>query len=297
MVGGSAVRLDPESAVTQAEFFLALDARDDARSQNREAAVRIASAVRLEWLMELFPEFITREQETVFDPDKQRIVGRRIVRYRDLILSEETDATVDPRAAGEALAQALYPRAKEIFRGDERASNLLARLNLLRRYMPEHPWPLFDDTALGDALANLCERKASFAEVMRVPLADALAGKLQYPLDNLLRQHAPETIEVPSGSRIPLQYRIDQAPILAVRLQEIFGWRETPRVAAGRVPILLHLLGPNFRPVQITDDLQSFWATTYFQVRKDLRVRYPKHSWPDDPLTATPVAKGRARKS
>jgi ATP-dependent helicase HrpB len=130
-----------------------------------------------------------------------------------------------------------------------------------------------------------------------MPLADALAAKLQYPLDQLLRQHAPETLDVPSGSRIQLQYRPDQSPILAVRLQEVFGLCETPRIAAGRVPVLLHLLGPNFRPVQITDDLRSFWATTYFQVRKDLRVRYPKHSWPDDPLTAQPVAKGRARKS
>ena len=83
--------------------------------------------------------------------------------------------------------------------------------------------------------------------------------------------------------------------MLAVRLQEIFGWTETPRLAGGRVPLLLHLLGPNYRPVQITNDLKSFWATTYFQVRKDLRVRYPKHSWPDDPLTATPQAKGSRR--
>jgi ATP-dependent RNA helicase HrpB len=80
--------------------------------------------------------------------------------------------------------------------------------------------------------------------------------------------------------------------VLAVRLQELFGWTQTPRIAGGRVPVLIHLLGPNYRPVQITEDLASFWATTYFQVRKDLRTRYPKHSWPEDPLTATPQAKG-----
>jgi ATP-dependent helicase HrpB len=112
-------------------------------------------------------------------------------------------------------------------------------------------------------------------------------------MDQVLRREAPEAIEVPSGSRIRLQYRPDLPPILAVRLQEIFSWRDTPRLAAGRVPLLLHLLGPNFRPVQITDDLRSFWATTYFQVRKDLRVRYPRHSWPDDPMNAMPQAKGR----
>jgi ATP-dependent helicase HrpB len=297
MTGGSAVRLDVESVVGQDEFFLALDARDDPRSQNREAMVRIASAIRLEWLTEMFPQFITRERTTVFDEDRQRVVGRGVVRYRDLVLSEENDAAVDPREAGKTLAAALRSRAKEIFSSDERALNLLARVSLLRRFMPEHPWPSFDDAELADVLESLCEGKSSLAEVMRMPLADALVAKLQYPLDQLLRQHAPETVEVPSGSRIPLQYRPDQAPILAVRLQEVFGWRETPKIAAGRVTVLLHLLGPNFRPVQITDDLRSFWAATYFQVRKDLRVKYPKHSWPDDPITATPVAKGKARKS
>jgi ATP-dependent helicase HrpB len=296
MTGGSAARFDAESVVGQAEFFLALDARDDPRSQNREAMVRIASAIRLEWLMEMFPQFVTRERTTLFDEDRQRVVGRGVVRYRDLVLSEESDAAVDPHEAGKTLAAALRPRATEIFSGDERAVNLLARIVLLRRVMPEHPWPTFDDAELADLLEILCDGKSSVAEVMRMPLADALAATLRYPLDQLLRQHAPETLDVPSGSRIQLQYRQDQAPILAVRLQEIFSWRETPRIAAGRVPVLLHLLGPNFRPVQITDDLRSFWAAAYFQVRKDLRVRYPKHSWPDDPITAAPVAKGRARK-
>jgi len=89
---------------------------------------------------------------------------------------------------------------------------------------------------------------------------------------------------------------MNQPPVLAARLQELFGWTDTPRIAAGRVPIVLHLLGPNYRPVQITEDLRNFWSTTYFQVRKDLRARYPKHSWPEDPLTAKPEAKGGRRR-
>jgi ATP-dependent helicase HrpB len=123
-----------------------------------------------------------------------------------------------------------------------------------------------------------------------------LQARLMYPLDRLLDEHAPETLAVPTGNRIRVEYAVGQPPVLAVRLQELFGWTDTPRIAAGRVPVVLHLLGPNFRPVQITDDLRSFWATTYFQVRKDLRVRYPKHSWPEDPLTAKPQAKGGRRR-
>ena len=109
---------------------------------------------------------------------------------------------------------------------------------------------------------------------------------------------------MPTGNRIRLEYPGQDdsdgtlhSPVLAVRLQELFGMTKTPYVAGGRVPVRLHLLGPNYRPVQITDDLQSFWKTTYFQVRKDLRVRYPKHSWPEDPLTAKPEAKGSRRRT
>ena len=107
---------------------------------------------------------------------------------------------------------------------------------------------------------------------------------------------APEAIAVPSGSRHQVRYDADGPPVLAVRLQELFGWAETPRVARGRVPVLLHLLGPNFRPVQVTDDLRSFWENTYAQVRKDLRNRYPRHSWPEDPRSAAPEAKGGRRR-
>jgi len=296
MTGGSGIRLDPESIVADHEFFLALDARDDPRSAHREATVRIASAIEPRWLMELFPDSISRERNSEFDETRRRVVGKTNVRYRDLILSEEIDAAIDPVSAGKALAEALRPRAREIFSADERAMNLLRRVALLRKIMPEHPWPMFDNAELSEILGDLCAGKPSIEEVLHESLADALLGRLRYPLDQLLRQHAPEVLEVPSGSRIELQYREDQPPILAVRLQEIFGWRDTPRIAGGRVAVLLHLLGPNFRPVQITSDLKSFWATAYFQVRKDLRVRYPKHSWPDDPLTAAPVAKGRARK-
>ncbi|MGD0462851.1 MAG: ATP-dependent helicase C-terminal domain-containing protein [Tepidisphaeraceae bacterium] len=295
MTGGGGVRLDAESVVRQSELFLALDARDDPRSGAREALVRIASAIRAEWLWEMFPQSISRQRTTVFDERRGRVVGRGVVRYRDLILSEESDAPVD--GSDETLAAALRPRAAEFFGKDQRAGNFLARVGLLRKWMPEHPWPAFDENELGDVLAELCAGKKSVEEIERLPLADALEARLGFAMARVLREQAPETIEVPSGSRIRLEYGANQPPVLKVRLQEVFSWGQTPRIAAGRVAVVLHLLGPNYQPVQITGDLRSFWATAYFQVRKDLRVRYPKHSWPDDPLRARPQAKGgRQRK-
>jgi ATP-dependent helicase HrpB len=112
---------------------------------------------------------------------------------------------------------------------------------------------------------------------------------MTYPQLQLLDREAPDRLDVPSGSKIALQYEEGRPPILAARIQELFGLLETPRVAGGRVKVLVHLLAPNYRPQQVTDDLASFWKTTYVQVRKDLRARYPKHSWPEDPLTAEAV--------
>jgi ATP-dependent helicase HrpB len=296
MVGGGGVRLGPESTVTNAEFFLALDARQDERRPTREAIVRIASAMEPQWLEELFPNSIRREQAVEYDGQRDRVVGVLRIWYRDLLLREDRNVAIDNEQAAQALAQAIAPRAAEIFASDEAAKNWLARLELLRSAMPEHPWPQLDGPRLGELLASASHGKRSLEDLRRVPLLPLLQSTLPYPLDRLFEQHAPESIQVPTGNRIRLSYDQGAKPILAVRLQELFGWLQTPRIAGGRVPVLIHLLGPNYRPVQITDDLASFWRTTYFQVRKDLRTRYPKHSWPEDPLTATPQAKGSRRR-
>src|SRR5262249_2655250 len=145
-------------------------------------------------------------------------------------------------------------------------------------------------------LADASHGKRSIDEVHRASLTSLLEAQLAYPLDRLLESEAPQTITVPTGNRIRLQYSNTDQVILAVRLQELFGLLDTPRIAGGRVAVVLHLLGPNYRPVQVTDDLRSFWTRTYPQVRKDLRARYPKHAWPEDPLTAKPQAKGRPTK-
>ena len=294
MVGGGGVRLARESSVKTAEFFLALDARQDQRRLTREALVSIASEIQPSWLEALFPQSIRRESGVTFDPQRQRVVGYSSIYYLDLLLREDRNAAVDPQAASAVLAEALRARAGEIFAADESASAWLARLALLRQAMPEQPWPDLTPDRLADLLAQAAAGRKSLDEITRQPLVPLLQGTLHYPLDRLFDEQAPTTITVPSGSQIRIDYG-GAKPALAVRLQELFGWTDTPRIAGGRVGLVLHLLGPNYRPVQITEDLRSFWSTTYFQVRKDLRVRYPKHSWPEDPLSAKPEAKGRRR--
>jgi ATP-dependent helicase HrpB len=298
MVGGGGVRLAPESCVWQSEFFVALNARQDDRSARNEALVRIASAIEVEWLEELFPQSIRRVNGAAYDPAREKVVGLSQTFYRDLLLRESKDAALDPEAASRALFDALGPRAEELVREDEHLAALLARIDFLKA---ANVWRAQTTLDAASLLEDAC-LSATTLQHVRQNIRNLAASKLSYADQQFLNEHAPESITVPTGNRLKLDWTVAQTsptlrgPVLAVRLQEMFGMTETPRVAAGKVPVIIHLLGPNYRPVQITDDLKSFWATTYFQVRKDLRVRYPKHSWPDDPLTAPPVAKGRSHR-
>jgi ATP-dependent helicase HrpB len=155
--------------------------------------------------------------------------------------------------------------------------------------MPELELPAFADAEIAALLPLLAAGRRSLDELRRAPLVDVLRGHLTARQASALEREAPERLEVPSGSRLRLDYQPGRPPVLAVRIQELFGLAETPRVAAGRVPVLLHLLAPSGRPQQVTQDLASFWESTYPQVKKELAGRYPKHAWPDDPRRAAPM--------
>lgn len=295
MVGGRGVRLAPGSVVRDAEFYLALDAREERRGGRREVQAFLASAIDPRWLEELFPASIRRERATVFDVARRRAVGVARVWYEDLLLREDVTSELDAAEAGRVLAEEVRKGGSSAALSSERVVEWLARVDLLRRSVPELGWPAFDEEHLAGILAEACQGKTSIAEVERTDLIAYLEGRLDRQQARELREGAPESLTIPSGRRVRLVYEAGRPPVLAARLQELFGLIETPRVARGRVPVLLHILGPNHRPVQVTDDLRSFWATTYFQVRKDLRGRYPKHPWPDDPLQAPPVAVNRRK--
>lgn len=299
MVGGFGVKIDPASIVVHAPLFIAIDARDDTRpkysSNSREAVSRIVSEVDPAWLDELFPHMLSTTRDVSMQNGK--VQARITTRFADLPIKEQIDHQANPEDIAQALADEVRPpaRARAIFESDKKAAQILERLAFLRQHVPEKPWPACTDDELGELLAQSCAGKRSIQQVKDQDLSELLLSNLDWKLRRELDELAPETITVPTGNHIRLEYSGGKQPALAVRLQEVFGWLTTPRIAAGRVPLVMELLGPNFRPVQITSDLASFWKTTYFEVRKDLRVRYPKHSWPEDPLTATPQSKGRPR--
>ncbi|MHB1559679.1 MAG: ATP-dependent helicase HrpB [Isosphaeraceae bacterium] len=294
MVGGRGVRLDPRSVVRDAELYLALDAREDRRGGRREVHAAMASAIAPAWLEELRPGVLRRESATVFDPARGRVIGLLRVFYEDLLLGEAVIPVSDPEATARLLAEAVRDLEPNPVRDDPCVGEWLARLDLVRRAMPELSWPA-DETLIARLLEQACHGKTSVDQIERSSLVPLLESQLDRNQARELREGAPDALVLPGGRRARLAYEAGRPPVLAARLQDLFGWKETPRLARGRVPVLLHILGPNHRPVQVTDDLHSFWTTTYFQVRKDLRGRYPKHRWPDAPLEAEPQPPGRPR--
>lgn len=282
LVGGRGARLAPASAVTAEELFVAVDL--DAGAQG-EALVRLASGVQREWLD---PTRLAVEEEVRFDAERERVTARRVERYADLGLAER-EVPADPKRAAEVLAAAAAANlAAALPLAEPAVASFLARLRWLAGVRPELDLPAFGDEELRALLPALCAGRRSFAELRAAPLLPWLEGRLDPAQRAALAREAPERIALPSGNAVRLRYEEGRPPVLAARIQELFGLAETPRVAGGRVPVLLHLLAPNQRPQQVTDDLAGFWERTYPQVRRELAGRYPKHAWPLDPLAAAP---------
>lgn len=280
--GGRGVRLAESSAVMDAELFVCVDVAAD----KSESLVRLASAVQREWLP---GDRLATCDELRFDATNECVVAKRRTTCDELVLEEvplnlpasAEVVTMLANAAAQSLDRVLPP-------SDENLNSFLARLRCLRRWMPQLNLPEFSDDQLRALLPEICLGRRSFAELRNAPWLDFLKGKLSFAQLQALDLHAPERLTVPSGSRIALRYEVGRPPVLAVRIQELFGLTESPRIASGRVAVLLHLLAPNMRPQQVTDDLESFWTNTYPKIRSELRRRYPKHAWPEDPRTAEP---------
>lgn len=287
MVGGKGVQLAPTSAVRGAELLVVLDL--DA-GRGGDARARLASAVEREWLDP------ARQEEAVeawYDPGRERVLGRRVVRHDGLVLEEREHPAPDDGLLLAEVARADLTRALP---ADDRDLHAwIERVRCLADWRPELGLPVPDEALLGEIAAELAPGRRSLAELRSAPWLEHLRARLDHAQQVALEREAPERLPVPSGSHLRLAYERGRPPVLAARIQELFGLAETPRIAGGRVPVLLHLLAPSGRPQQVTDDLASFWNTTYAVVRKELRARYPRHAWPEDPWNAQAERRPRRR--
>lgn len=293
MLGGSGVVLAPESAVREEELFVVLDADLGRRGERASARVRQASAIERAWLEEIAGA-LRVERTARFDDVRERVVATKRTSYEDLTLEEVETGDPGTDDAKRLLLEAARRDPRRALALSENVQRWLDRVRSLALWRPELELPAHDDADLLAALEPWCDGKRSFADLRAIALLDVLSSRLTQRQRKALEEEAPEALHLPSGSTRRLAYQPGKPPVLAVRLQELFGQATTPTVAGGRVSVILHLLAPNQQIVQVTQDLASFWNSTYAQVRKDLRARYPKHSWPDDPWTAQPTSR-RAR--
>jgi ATP-dependent helicase HrpB len=263
-----------------------------------ESEILLAAPISLGEIRSLLGGDITEEAVVEWDPAVQMVRAIRRERLGSLVLREAALPNPDPGMVTAALLEGIGRDGVGSLPWPDSAAGIRRRVAFLRTLQPG--WPDLSDAALE---AELVQRLGPFVTGMRrlddlraVDWTEVLLSGLSRDRRLALDRLAPTHLTVPSGSRLPVDYSDPTAPVLAVRLQEMFGQAETPTLADGAVPVALHLLSPAGRPVQVTRDLAGFWRTTYFEVRRHLKGRYPRHHWPDDPLEAVPTRRPKPRK-
>ena len=282
-------------ALADAEFIVATDLDD----RGAESRIFLAAPVARAEIEEHLQSQIVVQEEVGWDADAERVQARRTRRLGAIVLGEGLLRDPDPAAVAHAFREGLQRAGPAAIPWSEGFVRLRERLAFLH-HNDAASWPDVSDASLLDRLeqwlAPHAARLRGLADLGDIDFAALQLGDLSWQQRQALEVEAPTHIEVPTGSRLPIDYADRASPVLAVRLQEMFGLAETPAIARGRVPLTLHLLSPAHRPVQVTRDLGGFWRSSYHDVRKDLRGRYPKHVWPEDPLSEPPTRRAKPRK-
>ncbi len=264
-----------------------------------EGLIYLAATLRPETLPTILPGHVQNEEQVHWDAEQQIVVARRVERLGALVLDSAPLKNADPGKLRAAMLAGVRRLGLEALPWTDEARQWQARVLCLRQWFPEEGWPDVSDAALAatldDWLAPYLDGITRRDRLARLDLPAILAARLDWKQGQQLDRDAPAQLAVPSGSRLRLEYKPGESPALAVKLQEMFGLADTPRVARGRVPVTLHLLSPARRPIQVTQDLRGFWERTYAEVRKELKGRYPRHPWPDDPWSAPPTARTKRR--
>ncbi|SLJ97038.1 MULTISPECIES: ATP-dependent helicase HrpB [unclassified Paenibacillus] len=288
---GRGVRLAATESLSRSAYLVAAEADD----QGADARILLAAPVQEKRLLDFGPHLLHEEVQVAWDRNTRSVRAHRRLQIGAITLKENSIAQPPEDQVLEALLSGIRIEGLDCLPWTKSSRQLADRMRFLHHHLPE--WPdLIEDhltEELAEHLSPFLTGMRSAADLKRLSMQDVLLGGLSWEQRQQLDREAPTHIQVPSGSRIPVDYSRPEDPTLAVRLQEMFGQQETPRIGGGRVPLTIHLLSPAQRPVQVTRDLANFWRETYFEVKKDLKGRYPKHYWPDDPLEA--IATNRAK--
>lgn len=282
---GKGALLRDDDGLARHEWLVAADLDGKAK----EATIYLAAPVDLSALETDLAAHISEQDEAEWDDKRGTVVARRTRRLGSLLLAEKPLNKVSPELIQQGLLAAIRRKGLDSLPWTPGTRQWQARVALLAEHFPGQ-WPDVSDQALTEILeqwlAPFLTGISRWSELARLNLQNALNSLLEYPQQQQLAELAPTALTIPTGSSVNLDYTAENGPVLAAKLQALFGWTKTPEVAGGKVPVLIHLLSPARRPLAVTADLASFWLNVYPQVRKDTRGRYPKHPWPEDPLTA-----------
>jgi ATP-dependent helicase HrpB len=294
LANGRGARLHENTALLGEPWLVVLDLRHEARDSLILAAAPLDPRV----LERDCPAQFSRERVLRWNDQRAAVEAFEERRF-DAIVLERRSVPLKPEDAQQALFAAVRSKGLQTLPWSVDAQRLRARMQALRDWMPDRNLPDVSDAALmaslEDWLAPHLLGKRGLDALGADELAQALTSMLDYEQRRLLDAQAPESLVVPSGQSRRLDYPQGEPPVLAVKLQELFGLADTPRVGGGRIPVTLHLLSPAGRPMQVTQDLKGFWERTYPEVKNELKGRYPRHPWPDDPWTATPTHRAKPR--
>lgn len=284
---GKGATLREDDALARHDWLVAADL--DGKS--REATIYLAAAVEIPDLEQDLAAHIHESEEAVWDDKRGTVIARQVRKLGELILAETVLPKPAPELIQQGLLNAVRNKGLESLSWPPAARQWQARVQTLARAFPGS-WPDVSDAALmarlDDWLAPFMPGLQRWADLQKLDLVSCLQSLLDYPQQQQLNELAPKSMTIPTGQNIVLDYAADNGPVLAAKLQSLFGWTETPALAGGKVAVVIHLLSPAQRPLAVTADLASFWRQAYPEIRKEQRGRYPKHPWPEDPLTAEP---------
>jgi ATP-dependent helicase HrpB len=286
---------NPES-IAREEFIVALELDD----RDRDAKILLAAPLaRADLLAQFESQFVQRDEVT-WDPRAEAVTARRTLRLDELVVDDKPLPEIPAEAAAAAFAEGLRSLGAAALPWDDDSRDFAARAEFVRTLARNDlaDWPDFSEAALladfhwlEPFLVGVTRR----SHLSRLPLMDALRSRLTHAQQRKLDELAPTHIVLPTGTHAKIDYRDDNAPCASMRMQEVFGLASTPKIGGGAVPITFKLLSPAHRPLQVTRDLASFWKNAYVEVRKDMRGRYPRHYWPENPLEAEPTKRAKPR--
>lgn len=276
----------PPSDPLAASEYLVVPQLDAGRKEGR---IFLAESLELSDLKRDHSDLLSESRQVYWDDSSARVVATRRLSLREIVIKENPLSGIDPEEISRAVLTGIERMGMECLPWGRESRQFQARVNCLRGWQPEMDWPDLSDRRLQADLSWLAPYLIGInraEQLKQINLKEIFKAMLGWEKQQKLAVDAPVSISVPSGSKVRIEYRMEEPPLLAVRIQEMFGKADTPTICDGKVVLLLHLLSPARRPIQVTSDLGGFWQRSYPEVKKELKGRYPKHFWPDDPLAA-----------